>query len=126
MVSRKVIVNAISKFITTDLIQGIDDMQVKFALSLIKQNLMDNPNVIDNVFENPFISSVVHGENGMYDIDDFVIMLKKVLSEYESYPITIPKIPLILPTEKTIRIENSDIDKILSYINSESPNVQDC
>lgn len=124
MVSRKVIVNAISKFITTDLIQGIDDMQVKFALSLVKQNLMDNPSVIDSIFENPFISSVVHEENGMYDIDDFVIMLKKVLSEYDSYPITVPKIPLVLPTEKTIRIEISDIDKIMSYINTESPTTE--
>lgn len=120
MVSRKLIVNAVSKFITTDLIQGIDDMQVKFALSLVKQNLIDNPSVIDNIFENTFISSVIHEENGMYDIDDFVMILKKVLSEYDSYPITIPKIPLILPSEKTIRIEINDIDKIMSYINSES------
>lgn len=120
MVSRKLIVNAVSKFITTDLIQGIDDTQVKFALSLVKQNLIDNPSVIDNIFENTFISSVIHEENGMYDIDDFVMILKKVLSEYDSYPITIPKIPLILPSEKTIRIEINDIDKIMSYINSES------
>lgn len=120
MVSRKLIVNAVSKFITTDLIQGIDDTQVKFALSLVKQNLIDNPSVIDNIFENTFISSVIHEENGMYDIDDFVMILKKVLSEYDSYPITIPKIPLILQSEKTIRIEINDIDKIMSYINSES------
>lgn len=122
MISRKTLANAINKFITNDLIQVIDDTQVKFALSLVKQSIAENPCVIDEFLNNTFISIVIQENDGMYDIDDFVNMLKKVLTEYGGYPVIIPKIPIVLPNEKTIRIESSDIDKIMSYITEESIN----
>lgn len=119
MVSKKIISNAVAKFIENDLINGIDDVQVNFALCLIKESLLDNPNMVTTFFENPLVTSVITEENGQYDIKELSIILKKILSEYGSYPITLPKIPLVLPCEKTIRIESCDIDKIMNYINTE-------
>lgn len=119
MISKKIISNAVAKFIENDLINGIDDVQVNFALCLIKESLLDNPNMVTTFFENPLVTSVITEENGQYDIKELSIILKKILSEYGSYPITLPKIPLVLPCEKTIRIESCDIDKIMNYINTE-------
>lgn len=123
MLSKKIISNAVAKFIENDLINDIDDVQVKFALCLIKESLLDNPNMLITFFENPLVTSVVTEDNGQYDIKELSIILKKILSEYNSYPIPIPKIPLVLPSEKTIRIESCDIDKIMNYINSEATSV---
>lgn len=119
MVSKKQMAEAIAKFINNDLIQGIEDKQLKFVLCLTKQSLMDNPDVIDRFLDNPMIVSVIYEEDGMYDIKDFVTMIKKVLDEYSSYPISVPKVPLLLSHEKNIRINSADIDKIVSYLHEE-------
>lgn len=119
MLSKKIISNAVAKFIENDLAKDIDDVQVKFALFLIKENLLDNSDILITFFENPLVSSVVTEENGQYDIKELSIILKKILNEYGAYPITLPRIPLILPCEKVIQIESCDIDKIMNYINLE-------
>lgn len=115
MFSKKNIAEAIIRFIN-DLIQGIDDSQMKFVLCITKQNLSENPDVLDEFIENPLIESVIHEENELYDIKDFASMLKKIIEEYGSYPIIVPKIPLLLPHERVIRINSSDIDKIFGYL----------
>lgn len=116
MVDKKAIANAIAKFISEDLIKDIDDIQAKFTLCLAKQSLIDNPNVIKEFLENPLISTVIYNEDELYDLKDFSQMLKKVLDEYDSYPITIPKIPLFTSDKKVIKINSADIDKILGYM----------
>lgn len=119
MVSKKNIAEAISKFIANDLVQGIDDNQLCFVLCIIKQSISENADILDSFFDNPMIESVIHEENGMYDIKDFTSMLKKVINEYGAYSVTIPKVPLLLPNEKIIKINSSDIDKIVNYLNEE-------
>ena len=116
MVTKKQIAEAVAKFITNDLVQGIDDKQLKFVLCLTKQSLLENPDVLDMFMDNPMIESVIYEEEGMYEVKDFVSMLKKVLDEYSSYPISVPKVPLLLSHEKIIRINSADIDKIVSYL----------
>lgn len=118
MVSKKNIADAISKFIGNDLIQGIEDEQLKFVLCITKQSLIENSNTLDNFIENPMIETIIREENGMYDIKNFTVMLKKVLDSCGSYPIAIPKVPILLSHEKIIRINSTDIDKIVSYLNT--------
>lgn len=119
MVSKKNIAEAISRFIANDLVQGIDDNQLCFVLCIIKQSISENADILDSFFDNPMIESVIHEENGMYDIKDFTSMLKKVINEYGAYSVTIPRVPLLLPNEKIIKINSSDIDKIINYLNEE-------
>lgn len=125
MVDKKSIANAVAKFISEDLINDIDDIQTKFTLCLAKQNLIENPNVIKDFLENPLISTVIYNDDEMYELKDFSQMLKKVLDEYGSYPIAIPKIPLLMSDKKIIRINSSDIDKIVSYITNISTELDD-
>lgn len=125
MVDKKSIANAIAKFISEDLIKDVDDIQTKFTLCLAKQSLIENPNVIKEFLENPLISTVIYNDAEMYDLKDFSQMLKKVLDEYGSYPIAIPKIPLLISDKKIIRINSCDIDKILSYMTTEKIDEQE-
>lgn len=116
MVTKKSLANALAKFISNDLTQGIDDRQMKLVLCMVKENLLENPNMLDAFLSNPMIKTVIQEEDGCYDISGFVAMLKKVLEEYGSYPISIPKVPLLLPHEKLMRINLSDIEKITDYL----------
>lgn len=82
-----------------------------------------NPDIVDAFLENPVIQPSVRKTDDMYELKDFAAMFKKILDECGSYPITIPRIPLLMPSEKIIRIESSDVEKILSYLNSALPPV---
>lgn len=125
MTDTKTIANAVAKFISEDLINDVDDIQTKFTLCLAKQSLIENPNLVKEFLENPLLSAVIYNENELYDLKDFSQMLKKVLDEYDSYPITIPKIPLFTSDKKVIKINSADIDKILSYMTNISTELDD-
>ena len=45
--------------------------------------------------------------------------MKNILSEYQSFTVVIPKIPLFSPAEKAIRITAEDFDSLLEYINAD-------
>lgn len=119
MVSKKQLVNGIAKFIESDLIPQIGDRNTKFVLAMAKDSLRENNDLADDFLHSPMVSSLVMEENGEYDLSHFSCILKKVLSEYQSFPVTIPKIPLFSPTEKVLKITAEDVDKLMRYINME-------
>ena len=124
MYSKKEMADAICKFINTDLISEIDDRHLKFTLCMARKALHENPDILDGFLESPIVSSVIKEQDGMYDIDMFAKTMKNVLSEYDSYTITIPKIPMFAPKDSVIKITASDIDKLLSYIRNEPVTIQ--
>ena len=83
---------------------------------MAKKALHENPDVIDSFLHNPIVGSVIKQEDGMYDVDVFARTMKNVLSEYDSYAISIPKIPMFAPKDNVLKITASDVDKILSYL----------
>ncbi len=110
------LVNAIVKFIETDLMDFVGDRHMKFVLAMIKDSLKENEDLIDFFFKTPIMASIVSEEDGKYDLTHFFSVLKGVLSEYDSYSITLPKIPLFSPTEKNIKISAEDVDKLIKYL----------
>lgn len=117
MVNKNQLTNGIVKFIETDLIPQIGDRNTKFVLAIAKDSLKENPELIDDFIHSPMISLLVTEEEEECDITCFLNILKKVLTEYQSFSITIPKIPLFSPNEKILKITSDDVDKILKYIN---------
>ena len=116
MYTKKEIADAVVKFINTDLMGDIDDKHLKFVLCMGKKALHENPNLLDGFLKSPIVSSVIKEEEGMYDIDLFARTMKNVLSEYDSYTIQIPNIPMFAPKDSVLKITASDVDKILSYM----------
>lgn len=115
-VSKKQLVNGVIQFIGKELITQVGDRNMKFVLSMAKDSLKENPGLADSFLKSPMISSIVSEDDGMYDISPLSVILKNVLTEYESFPVTIPKIPLFSPTERTVKITADDIDKLMRYI----------
>ena len=116
MYSKKEIADAVAKFITNDLMNDIDDKHLKFTLCMAKKALKENPELLDGFLHSPIVGSVIKQEEGMYDIDSFARTMKNVLSEYDSYSISIPKIPMFAPKDNVLKITASDVDKIVSYL----------
>ena len=116
MTNKKQLVNGVVKFIESDLIPNIGDRNMKFVLAMAKDSLKENPDLADSFLRSPMVSSLVAEEDGEYDLTHLSTILRTVLSEYQSYPITIPKIPLFSPVEKTLKISADDVDKLMKYI----------
>ena len=116
MISKDQLVNAVVKFIASDLIPQVGDRNTKFVLAMAKDSLKGNGDLADDFLHSPMVSSLIKEEDDMYDITNFSSILKSVLSEYQSFPVTIPKIPLFSPTEKVLKITAEDIDKLMKYI----------
>lgn len=119
MISKKKLVNGVVKFIENDLIPYVGDRNTKFVLAMAKDSLKENNELADSFLESPMVSTLVTEEDGEYDISHLSSIMKSVLSEYESFPVTIPKIPLFSPSEKVLKITAEDIEKLLKYIQSE-------
>lgn len=115
MVTKKQLVNGVIKFIDNDLIPHVGDRNTKFVLAMAKDSLKENSDLADSFLESPMVSSLVSEIDGSYDITHLSTILKNVLSEYQAFPVTIPKIPLFSPTEKVLKITPEDIEKLMSY-----------
>ena len=115
-VTKRQLSNALVKFIGEDLIPQVGDRNMKFVLAMAKDSLHENPDLIDDFLKSPMISAVVHEDDDGYDLSHFSVILKKVLTEYQSFPVTIPKIPLFSPSEKVLKITADDVDKLMKYI----------
>jgi len=116
MISKEQLVNAVVKFIAADLIPQVGDRNTKFVLAMAKDSLKGNSDLADDFLHSPMVSSLIKEEDGMVDISNFSSILKSVLSEYQSFPVTIPKIPLFSPTEKVLKITAEDVDKLMKYV----------
>lgn len=115
-VTKKQIVNGLVKFIEEDLMADIGDRNTKFVLAMAKDSLKENPAFVDIFLQSPMVSSLIVEQDGEYDLTHFSSILESVLSEYQSLPVTIPKIPLFAPTEKTVKVTGEDIDKLMKYM----------
>ena len=115
-VTKKQLVNGVVKFIESDLIPNIGDRNMKFVLAMAKDSLRENSDLADEFLESPMVASLVTEEDDGYDLTHLSTIMKSVLSEYQSFPVTIPKIPLFSPVEKTLKISADDVDKLMKYI----------
>lgn len=115
MVTREQITSGVIKFIENDILATTEDSQLKFVLSIAKESI--TPHLVETEFlKNPLISAVVSENDGLYDLDKLMYMLKKVLADYGCYQIAIPKIPLFCPYDNVVKLYHTDIDTINSYI----------
>ena len=116
MVTKKKLVESLVKYISNDLLPEIEDKHLKLVLNITKYGLLENPCIIDNFIGNSVISAILKEDEEEYDVEQFISIFKKVLDECESYPIIIPKVPLLMADDKVIRITSNDLDRIIYYL----------
>ena len=111
-VTKGQMINGVVRFMKHDVIAKIPDKPFRMALSAIVNLIEVRPEAADMIFESPFLKS----ESGMYDIDLLEEVVTKTIDEYGDFPITIPAIKFISPTEKELRFTSDDVRKLKSCI----------
>lgn len=111
-VTKGQMINGVVRFMKSDVIAKIPDKPFRMTLSAVVNLIEVRPEAADVIFEN----SLLQSESGMYDIDLLEQIVTKTIDEYGDFPITIPAIKFISPTEKELRFTSEDVRKLKSYI----------
>lgn len=120
-VTKRHIIDGVTKFINDTLIPETYDGQLRFVLSMMKDTIRKKPETVDAFLENPVISSSITEDDGMYEIGHFVDTMRSILEECECYPITVPEVPLFSPQRKVMKITASDFETLVNDIKGEEP-----
>lgn len=116
-VTKQQIVNGIIKYINAEVINKIPDKPLKIALAIGVSMIDKKPEVIDAFFEDDRISKILNKkDDGTYDIGEIIEVIENTLAQYGDFPIKIPPIKFISPTEKELSFSTSDIRKLKDYI----------
>ena len=109
-VSRGQLVSGATKFAKNEVINKVTDKNFKMVMSMLVNLLEVKPELVDE-----FLKPMAN-ENGMYDIDLLEMVLCKTMDEYGDFPIVVPAIKFISPTEKELRFNSDDVRKLRNYI----------
>ena len=80
------------------------------------------PAIVDPFLNNPIVSSILQGENGLYDTETIIKVLNDLVEEYGGIPVKIPPIKFLTSTENTLTFRSGDIEKLAEYINKRKEN----
>ena len=116
MVTKKKLLTAIIKFVKNEVIPHISEKPLKMVLSAAIYTVDSKPDIIDPFLSNPIVSAILQGENGMYDVDTTISILKKLVNEYGGIPVTIPPIKFVTGAETTLTFYEADISRLKNYI----------
>lgn len=115
--TKQQIINGVIKYIKAEVIDKITDKPLKMTIAASVSMVELNPNIADGIFENDVLSKVLHKDNdGTYNIDVICDIIEKTMNEYGDFPVKIPAIAFISPTEKELNFSASDIKKLKDYI----------
>ena len=109
-VSRGQLVSGATKFAKNEIINKVTDKNFKMVMSMLVNLIEVKPELADE-FLKPMANA-----NGMYDIDLLETVLCKTMDEYGDFPIVIPAIKFISPTEKELRFNSDDVRKLRDYV----------
>ena len=123
-VTKRHIVEGVTRFIDDTLIPETYDGQLRFVLSMMKDTIRKKPETIDTFLHNPVIASSIEEDDGMYEIGHFVDTMRNILEDCECYPITVPEVPLFSPSIKTVKITASDFEKLINDIRTSDAYVE--
>lgn len=116
-VTKEQIVNGITKYIKDEVIEKITDKPFKIAMAVAVSMLENNAEIANKLFENELALAILgKNDDDTFDIEKITEALEKALSEYGDFPITIPAIKFISPTEKTLNFSSRDIKALKNYI----------
>lgn len=115
-VSKQQIINGVTRYVKNEIINKVTDKPLKIIIATAVSMLEAKSEIIDSVFDNPIVSSILNETNGSYDINAIGDALEKAMKEYGDFPIEIPAIKFISPQEKQLTFTAADIAKLKECI----------
>ena len=118
-VKKEKIINGIIEYIEKEIIPEIEsDRGFQIIIMIAVNAIKNNNSLLNEVFNNNVFKSLskYDKENDTYDIDELYTILKDSVSKCGYFPVKIPAISFISPTEKELKFTVSDINKLKDYI----------
>ena len=111
-VTKSQIIHGITDYIQTDILPqmgGAKSMQI--IVSIGTNALAANAKLVDAVFKNQIVLAVLDDDgSGTYELSGLADAMEKSIRQYGSFPVKVPSIPLISPSEFTLSLTAEDID----------------
>ena len=112
-VSKEQIVNGVVSYIETEVVPQVGEKSMQIIAATAVKMVKANTKLIDTFFENKSVQAILgKNEDGTYEIEDVFKSLAESVRQYGPFPIEIPPIPFTSPTEKTLSLNDSDINEI--------------
>ena len=109
-VTKQQIVNGIVSYIESEVLPQVDDRSVKILASIAIKSIQSNSKMQDMIFANLVVKTLlIEDESGTYEIDELFRVVSESIDQYGSFPVEIPPIPLISPSQKTLSFNGQDI-----------------
>lgn len=112
-VTKEQIVNGIMSFVESEVVPQVGDKATQIIIGTAVNLLKTNTALIDNFFGNPMVQTVFHkSEDGTYEIEDVFQSMADSIKKYGPFPVEIPPVPFISPSEKMLSFSEADINEI--------------
>lgn len=115
-VTKSEIINGVVKFAKNEVIDKIPDKALKMIIATGVSVIEIDPEVADNFFNNPMVSTILKEEDGKYNLDKTFEIVEKTLTDYGDFPVKIPPIKFLSPNEKELTFSLVDVSKLKEYI----------
>lgn len=117
-VTKEKIISGVSEYIESNVIPAMsDDRGMQILLYAAIKALKSNDKLIDALLQNQIIKTLIDDDGtGTYDIDGLFSYLVSAVDKFGFFPIYIKAIPLISPTEKTLKFTANDLEIIKKKI----------
>lgn len=113
-VEKSQIIEGIASYVENEVIPKIsDDRAAQIIISVWINSLKTNQKLVDSILDQGFVKALLDkDENGMYEIENLFRTFADSVEKYGYFPVNIPPIPLISPTEKALKFDKNDILEI--------------
>ena len=119
-VTKSQIVHGVTDYIQSDILPNLSNGRgLQIIVSIGANAIAANNKLADTIFENQMVRALIDDDgSGTYDIGGLADAMKKSIEQYGSFPAQIPAIPLISPTELTIKLSADDVAAMRRRIES--------
>lgn len=113
-VTKSQIVDGLAAYIREELLPKMGQTKgLQVMLNVAINAVKANDQLLAAVFGNQYIRALIQDDGaGNYEIGELMNNLRASVEEFGGLPITVPSIPLILPTGSTITLFAADVDAI--------------
>lgn len=113
-VTKSQIVHGVIDYIQSDILpQMIGARSMQIIVSIGANAITTNHKLVDSVFDNSMVRTLLDDDgSGTYDLSGLVDAMTKSIRQYGNFPVKVPAIPLISPTEFTLSLTAEDIDSM--------------
>jgi hypothetical protein len=116
-VTKDQIINGVISFVETDVIPQVDDKATQIIASIAVKAVKANTKLVDSIFENQLVKTLLDvGEDGTYEIEGLFKSIEESVREFGAFPVELPAVPFISPTEKTLKFDAKDVSEIKRLI----------